>query len=315
MGKLGRFVERVWAFPKKSSHEKLSSYASRWDRLFPGTPAPIRLPIGAWWLMDKDYLGQCITNGGYENEERMFIGRFVRPGMTVLDIGAHRGVYTLLLSKMVGRKGRVLSFEPSSGNNARLKLHLRINFCHNVDLKECALGKETGVTNLYVVPSQTVLNSLRPPDTNYASSAMPVQIRTLDEILSAEKISRVDFVKLDVEGGELDVLLGAENLLRTVPRPIFLCEVLEKRTRPWGYSSRLIIDHLIKRDFEWFQLNASAELYPLQANEPEFSGNFVAVPRESLNTVRHLLLPEEQSLPTTGPCGDLGPAGPHYVGR
>jgi len=306
MSKLERFLGRVFAFRKKSFYEKLSSYASRWDRLFPGTPALIRLSTGVWWLMDKDYLGQSLTNGGYENEERMFISRFVKPGMTVVDIGAHRGFYTLLLSKLVRRTGRVLSFEPFAGNNARLKLHLKINFCHNVELKDCALGKETGITNLYVVPTQTVLNSLRPPDTDYESCSMPVQVRKLDDVLSAEKIGMVDFVKLDVEGGELDALAGAECLLRSVTRPVILCEVLEKRTRPWGYSSRLIIEHLVQRDYIWFQLNALADLLPLQTDEPEFSGNFVAVPRESLDAVRHLLSQEERILPAAIPCGHRG---------
>ncbi len=304
MGKLERFARRVFAFPKKPSHEKLSSYASRWGRWFPGIPAPIRLPVGAWWLMDRDYIGECLENGGYENEERMFIQRFVKPGMMVIDIGAHRGFHTLLFSKMVRNTGRVLSFEPSAGNISRLKLHLKINFCRNVEIKECALGKDAGVRNLYVVPSQTVLNSLRPPDTNYASSATPVQVQKLDDVLSGEKIGKVDFIKLDVEGGELDALLGADHLLRRVPRPVILCEVLEKLTRPWGYSSRFIIEHLVQRDFTWFRLNATADLLPLQVDEPEYNGNFVAVPRESLPAVEHLRAPADKSLWTVVPCGD-----------
>lgn len=304
MDKLGRFARRVFAFPKKSSHEKLSSYASRWGRWFPGIPAPIWLPVGSWWLMDMDYIGECLANGGYENKERMFIGRFVKPGMIVIDIGAHRGFHTILFSKMVRNTGRVLSFEPSPDNSSRLKLHLKINFCRNVEIKECALGKDDGVRNLYVVASQTVLNSLRPPVTAYASSTTPVQVQKLDDVLSSEKISKVDFIKLDVEGGELDALLGAEHLLRRVPRPVILCEVLEKLTRPWGYSSRFIIDHLAQRDFIWFQLNATADLLPLQVDEPEYSGNFIAVPRESLPAVEHLRAPVNTSLWTVFPCGD-----------
>lgn len=298
MSKLGRFARRVIAFPMKSSQEKLSSYVSRWTRWFPEIPPPIRLSIGAWWLLDRDYLGHCILNEGYENEERMFIERFVKPGMTVIDIGAHRGFYTLLFSKIVGKRGRVLSFEPSVSNNHRLKLHLKINLCHNVEIKDCALGKEPGETSLYVVPSETVLNSLRVPDTHHASTLMPVQVQTLDDVLSGERVGKVDFIKLDVEGGELDVLLGAEHLLQTVPRPVILCEVLEKRTRPWGYSSEVIIEHLTQRDYMWFQLDAAAYLLPIQADESTRDGNFIAIPRESLHAIEHLRAPARNPLST-----------------
>jgi FkbM family methyltransferase len=298
MTKVGRFVRRILAFPKKSSQEKLSSYVSRWTRWFPGTPPPIRLPVGAWWLLDRDYLGECLLHCGYENEERMFVDRFLRSGMTVIDIGAHRGFYTLLFSRKLRNCGRVIAFEPSVTESNRLKLHLRINLCRNVEVKDCALGKETGKASLYVVHSETVLNSLRTPDTRHASSSVPVQVHRLDDVLSSERITKVDFVKLDVEGGELDVLLGAECLLRCVPRPVILCEVLEKRTRPWGYSSRLIIDHLVQRDFIWFQLNATADLLPVEVDALEFSGNFIAVPRESLHTIEHLRAPVKNCLST-----------------
>jgi hypothetical protein len=110
----------------------------------------------------------------------------------------------------------------------------------------------------------------------------------LDDILSGAHIERVDFIKLDVEGGELGVLKGAEQLLQRVPRPVILCEVLEQRTRPWGYAGRLIVDFLLCKDFVWFDLNADGGLVPIEEIRSEFHGNFVAVPRESLEVVASL---------------------------
>ncbi|MGB2676645.1 MAG: FkbM family methyltransferase [Candidatus Acidiferrum sp.] len=285
MKELTKLAKRIVNFRKKSPQEKFASYAYRWIRWFPGVPAPVRPPIGFWWLMDNDFIGRSLLEGGYENAECNFEKRFVKPGMTVLDIGAHRGFHTLLLSKKVGQGGRVISFEPSPRDAKRLNLHLKMNFCRNVEIKDCALGEESGSANLYVVQAETVCNSLKPPDTDLPASATSIQIRKLDDVLAQSQVKSVDFIKLDIEGGELSALKGARRLLEKVPRPVILCEVLEKRTRPWGYPARLIIEYLSQRKFLWFELGADAELLPLDCGESEFNGNFVAVPIESLSTV------------------------------
>ena len=99
----------------------------------------------------------------------------------------------------------------------------------------------------------------------------------------------MEFIKLDVEGGELAVLRGAEELLQRVPRPVILCEVLEMRTRPWGYPDRLIIEFLVSKDFVWFELCSKGDILALKGTSSEFHGNFVAVPRESLEAVATLV--------------------------
>jgi FkbM family methyltransferase len=288
IGGISRFSRRVASFPEKSSREKRGSYMYRWRLLFPGIPAPVRLPAGVWWLADNDYLGECIRlEGGFEEAEHRFANRFLKPGMTVLDIGAHRGFHTLFFSKKVGREGRVLSFEPSPRSRKRLKLHLRLNFCRNVYVEGCALGETGSSSALYVVEENSVLDSLRPPDTSSSSVPTQVRVERLDDVLSRFATNRVDFIKLDVEGGELGVLKGAEQLLRRVPRPVILCEILEQRTRPWGYPARLIAEHLHAKDFSWFELSADGSVH-LAKDSMGFNGNFVAVPRESLDLVKGL---------------------------
>jgi FkbM family methyltransferase len=243
--------------------------------------------------MDNDFIGESLLKGGYEHAETEFAARFLKPGMTVLDIGAHRGFHTLAFSKKVGTLGHVVAIEPSPSDRKRLQLHLRINFCRNVQVIECALGEENGHADLYAVPSNSVLNSLRAPDTDFEISTTQVAVRKLDDILSETKVKFVDFVKLDVEGGELGVLKGAQGLLTHTPRPVILCEVLEQRTRPWGYPGRLIIDYLSQKGFVWSELDDKANLLPFPREQAEFNGNFVAVPEESLSIVTSLYAPAQ----------------------
>src|SRR5262249_32425901 len=156
--------------------------------------------------------------------------RFLEPGMTVLDIGAHHGLYTLLASKRVGHNGTVVGFEPSERERCRLHRHLRWNRCKNVRVLPCALGSENGSADFYVVQGQEdFCNSLRIPSVPEAVQSVEVQVRRLDDVLDELQLRRIDFVKIDVEGAEREVLAGAERLLKRKPRPVLLVEVEDRR--------------------------------------------------------------------------------------
>ena len=150
--------------------------------------------------------------------------------MTVLDIGAHHGMYTLLASKRVGREGRVIAFEPSPRERRRLLRHLRINGCSNVFVEPLALGDHAGEADLFLVEGrQDWCNSLRPPEVDERSCIVRVEVRPLDDVLGALGIARVDFIKLDVEGAGLSFLHGASRVLRSASRPAILAEVQDSR--------------------------------------------------------------------------------------
>src|SRR6201999_566014 len=114
-----------------------------------------------------------------------FAKHFLSPGMTVLDIGAHRGFHSLLFSKKVGPSGKVIAFEPSPQEAKRLRTNLRMNRCTNVQVNQYALGeKDEGNVTLYVVEENGVLNSLRPRDEVPKNSPTSVALRKLDNVLS-----------------------------------------------------------------------------------------------------------------------------------
>lgn len=106
-------LSRVGGFLRKSWREQARSIFFRWIRLFPKVPVPVRLPFGGWWLAQNDFLGAALFYNGFENVESVFVERFLHVGMTVLDIGAHHGYYTLLASRKVGPQGLVLAVEAS----------------------------------------------------------------------------------------------------------------------------------------------------------------------------------------------------------
>jgi FkbM family methyltransferase len=272
--RISRFLQKPWP-------EKVNSVKHRWDAFKARIPVPIRLPFGALWILRNDNLGELLRTSTFEKEEVAFVARFLQPGMTVLDVGAHHGLYTLLASKCVGPLGRVFSFEPSPRERRALHLHLTLNLCRNVKVQGLALGSGQTQTDLFVVQgSQTGCNSLRPPIVVSETVPVRVEVVRLDDWLEAHKVDRVDFIKLDVEGGELEVLNGAEKLLERQPRPVILAEVQDLRTRPWEYRAKEIIEYLIHRGYKWFNITIEGYLEELDINAAEFDGNFIATPLE-----------------------------------
>lgn len=277
-------LSRAWRFLRKPWSEKKKAFYIRWARAFPNTPAPLRLSFGAWWLVRNDNTGLPISEGNFENAELAFVSRFLQPGMTVLDIGAHHGLYALLASKRVGPGGRVFAFEPSPRERKTLLRHLMINRCKNVTVEGLAIGSEEKDTSLFVVQgSNTGCNSLRRPAPDVAGALLPtpVHVVRLDDWLEDCGVDRIDFIKLDVEGGEIEVFKGAERLLLRRPRPVVLLEVQDIRTQQWGYEAKEIITSLHQKEYQWFCVLEDGSLEPLDTTATNFEGNYVAVPQES----------------------------------
>src|SRR4029077_19746421 len=149
---------------------------------------------------------------------------------------------------------RVISFEPSHRERKRLLVHLRLNhILDRVSVFPIALGRETAEATLYVVVGRdTGCNSLRPPAVTEPTQPVKVSVTSLDTFLAQQNVTRVDFIKMDVEGAELGVVQGAEELLGRRHRPVILAELTDSRPLPWGYSASAINDSLAGKGYRWF---------------------------------------------------------------
>lgn len=285
-----RLPQRIRRFLASPTRKKYITLADRTRRIFPNMPIPLRLPFGAWWLAEKSALDQELLHGEFEKMEMQFVKRLLLPHMTVVDIGAHHGIYTLLASKCVGAQGCVIAIEPSPRECARLQRHLRINRASNVKMAACAAGEDPGEADLYVVDGfNDWCNSLRPPGTAEPVKTVRVQVRPLDDILSEVDITKVDFIKLDAEGAELSVLYGALKLLNGKNRPAMLVEVQDVRTRRWSYPAREILQFLKRLDYQWFAIAAKGALLPISCEQETYDANLVALPAERAEEFLSLL--------------------------
>jgi FkbM family methyltransferase len=274
-----RFLDRPWSEKLQSANFRWQTLKTRCSKML-GVRMPVRLPFGAWWIPRNDNFAEPLLAGAFEPKEMAFVERFLQPGMTVLDLGAHQGLYTVLASLRVGPSGKVISFEPSPRERWALRLHLALNRRSNVIVQGVAVGDENAEADLYVVKDTSGFNSLRPPDVDASTTTLRVAVVRLDDWLASHQIDRVDFVKMDIEGAELAALKGATQLLERRPRPVILAEVQDARTLPWGYRAREVIDYLVDKGYVWFSLLADGSMERLDLGKTEFDRNFVAVPRE-----------------------------------
>lgn len=287
-------LRRLYRFLRKPWSEKVKSLRFRFKRLlrriFTFMPLPMRLPFGGWWIAWNDVCSDAIFIGSFEEAEWRFVERFLQPGMVALDIGAHHGFYALLASKKVGPYGQVIAFEPSPRERGKLLWHLRLNLCSNVYVEGFALGNQKGEAEFFLVNGRdTGCNSLRPPNVAEPVKTLSVPVVMLDDYLQHRGIERVDFIKMDVEGAELEVLKGAPQLLQRLPRPVILCEVQDIRTRPWGYSAQEIMDFLQALGYRWFLPMLDGSLISLPPDWQQLAYNFVAVPHERMEQIQPLL--------------------------
>jgi FkbM family methyltransferase len=129
--------------------------------------------------------------------------------MTVYDLGAHVGFYTLLFSRLVGPAGVVHAFEPVPRNISYLNRHVRLNGATNVRVQELAVTRQTGTVAFD--SSSGVSTGRVVPCT--APEASRISAVSLDDFVYARGHETPDLIKMDVEGGEVDVLAGMPRLL------------------------------------------------------------------------------------------------------
>jgi FkbM family methyltransferase len=196
----------------------------------PVLQGPLR---GARWIVGSGVHGCWI--GCYESAKQATCVASVGRGATAYDLGANVGFYTLLFSRLVGGDGLVHAFEPVDRNLGFLRRHVAMNRADNVHVHAAAVGRETG-TALFDPASHPSMGRLVAAP---GSRTTPVPLISLDDFVYARGNAPPDIVKMDVEGGEVDVILGMRRLLAE-RRPTLLVAIHGEER--WSGCRRLLVE-------------------------------------------------------------------------
>lgn len=172
-----------------------------------------RLPHGETvQLMYREELGELVLfHGGYEDREAAELSSHVPPGGTVFDVGANIGLSALEFARAAGPDGKVIAFEPHPATAARLRGNLAQNGISNVTIIEAAVGAAPGQVTFHESAHPTLSSASVIPRDLVRSFEVPVT--TVDIAWIDAGKPKVAALKIDVEGGELEVLHGACELL------------------------------------------------------------------------------------------------------
>jgi FkbM family methyltransferase len=165
---------------------------------------------------------------GYEASVLRAVERFVALGSHCIDVGANVGAVTLALARQVGPSGRVLAIEPGPPYVARLRrnLHANTSLVDRVEVLQAGLSDTEGSLLWRPDPLHPFNAGLSQVHSTAVPGELRVPVTTLDAAVSRQAWKRVDFVKIDVEGMELEVLRGGRETLKSL-RPVVLFETLE----------------------------------------------------------------------------------------
>lgn len=199
-------------------------------------PAPWARAFGAVHgrLMESAY---ALPVAQMRVDPRHLLTRLLRPGDVMIDVGASTGLTAEIASRRVGPAGHVFAFEPQESARAELEAKRQRYGWTNVRIYGSLVGRASGDAVLYQHPSNSEISSLSPGWNRVECHGVSHPMVSLDDWARANQLERVDLIKVDVEGAEMDVIRGGRALLDE-HRPTLLLEINNRarRRKLFGYG-------------------------------------------------------------------------------
>lgn len=208
------------------------------------------------------------------SQEEKFLLDLDWEGQTVYDVGGYEGVFTLFFAKSVGLGGRVFTFEPNPANCQRIKENVLLNHLNNTRLLQFGLGSGKSKSKLVFWPGEPARGSI---DESYQKSllrqkeatSIEIEIDSLDNLLSLNSLPPPDFVKIDVEAAELEVLRGMSHTLKTYQPRLFI-EVHS------GVDVRQLVEGLVEKGYHLHHVESKTSI-GLANTQTAYNGHLYCV--------------------------------------
>jgi FkbM family methyltransferase len=246
---LARWAQKHYASAWTSDQQDV--IADHWDR-------GLRMRVDP-----THHIGGAIYWRGFHSRRLLCcLDKILRPEMTMFDIGANQGEVSLFAARRLTR-GKVFSFEPVDDNYRRLVQNAQLNGLTNITAEKCCLGEQPGQVQLFGTPEQSHLHRHgwnEGVTSMFASpEAVPsgkAEVHRLDDLVPRFGLTRLDVLKIDVEGAELAVVRGAQESIARF-RPSIIVEMNEETFGLAGYAVSDLSAQLHNLDYQCFMINRS----------------------------------------------------------
>ncbi len=228
---------------------------------------------------DWDVSRRCYLFSYYEHETSSILNKLINKNDIAVDVGAHIGYYTMLLSGLVGKKGRVYSFEPDPTSFKLLKKNVKHNhYDERVTCEKRVVSNSNKIVSLSLNPRGGEENTLKEME---KWEKIDVKSLKLDDYFD----EKIDFIKIDVEGAEPLVIEGMQNLLEKY-RPTIVMEYLPDQwecdiENKFENKPKLVFSYLKKLEYD-FYLPSNGRLKKIKINK--------IIENELPNKVRNIVI-------------------------
>ncbi|MCB9173547.1 MAG: FkbM family methyltransferase [Flavobacteriales bacterium] len=189
----------------------------------------------------------------------------------IIDIGANIGNYTLAL-KHAYPDSEIHSFEPNSTNHLRLTKNIELNGFKNIHVNKVGLSDKKGELKLFFDEKNMGAATLAE---NVGSKHETILLETLDNYCVQNNITNIDLLKIDIEGGEINCLKGAVDILEKTTKGIIQLEVDYGHCKRLGYSAKELFDFPMQYGYKPHLLNKWGKILAVSAIPEKFIGNVI----------------------------------------
>jgi FkbM family methyltransferase len=225
-------------------YETLGIFEPVWTQVQPG----LKMRLDPYDLVSRTIL----ETGVWEPQSLQSVADHLSQNATFIDVGAHIGYYSLRAANWIGQNGHVIAVEPNPQTLPKLRGNIAANDARAVTVWPVACSDRESTLELYAAPERnTGESSLSKENASQEGSAVTaysVRARPLDAIVKESKVDRVDVIKIDVEGAELQVLKGAAQTL-TDYRPVLVIELEPAQLKSMGASVEEVTQFLASHGY------------------------------------------------------------------
>jgi len=190
---------------------------------------------------------EILNFGSYEPEDETISFNLVEDGCVIFDIGAQLGWYTLTLAKHFP-KSRIFSFEPLPTTYQILERNIKRNHIMNVKIQNFGFSDKNSSFDRYCPDIDPISTSEKGIQNKKVQNNIKCQLKKLDDYVFGENLQRLDLIRCNVEGAELQILRGGEDTIRKF-LPIIIFELVESWCNQSGYSINDVIQYLDSHDY------------------------------------------------------------------
>lgn len=224
------------------------------------------------WIQQQIYFLGCFDPVGIR-----FIKNQLYEGEIFIDIGANVGAYSLIASRLVGKSGKVIAFEPASKSFLRLLKNISLNGIGNIIPERLAVIDKSTQADLYISGSQNMgMSSIYHHDSETGITEK-VEAISIDDYIEKKGISRISLIKIDIEGSEFLALKGMQKVLTSM-RPKILVELKEETLKSSGYTEKDVISHFEKVGYSRFIIDEKGNISNDLSRQMKDYYNYVFLP-------------------------------------